>query len=673
MESQEAAYRGSETPESIKGDGRSGINYSPSVREVRSAFETGTTVSSMDLVQALARLHPEYAKGRFEKVAHESYLQRTFDIRPLEEWFSNVDQLFDPETVPELHGRLFALGLCELDHHLKEVFETTGILSALHDELKEEFTALLNERSPFDGDPARLHLDSDSREDHLGRDGFVEALATWLNRFWRQSNSQGDNIGQHSFMMHLHGPWGSGKSTLLNLLEQKLTPQRKDDRKTQEKKKEANLHWMVIHFNAWQHSHVEPAWWPLLNQLYKESLVNLKKTKQKRKAWAVWWYDLWWKLISGNKSTGYWFALFGVLLVLVSLPDMNENLQSYIQFATFAGTVVTGGSYFLRSLIWGSAGSAQDYLKLNQDPLDKIKEYFVKIVGRIDQPVMIYIDDLDRCPSSYVVDLLESLQTLFNDSRVFYVLAADRRWLYGSFEERYGEFRNHIEEPGKQIGYLFLDKLFQLSISVPQVSPEVREDYLNYLYLDKEKEQRNLDKMRRQIREEFEQVRSDPELVRRADREGASREERQMRREEAVRASAKAEIEVSTEYFLKQFAHLLEPNPRAIKRLVNNYGIYRAIVLLSDPAVIDSGEKRKKFALWNILAMRWPMLAEVLEDETELIPFVAEGTIDKIDRDEVRDLTAMREVQDVLKGKGVDTTLDAGYIKRILNLQAAPA
>src|SRR3712207_7942290 len=40
-----------------------------------------------------------------------------------------------------------------------------------------------------------------------------------------------------------------------------------------------------------------------------------------------------------------------------------------------------------------------------------------------------FVDDLDRCQSSYVIRLLEGIQTLFSDPRVMYVISADRRWL----------------------------------------------------------------------------------------------------------------------------------------------------------------------------------------------------------------------------------------------------
>jgi hypothetical protein len=54
------------------------------------------------------------------------------------------------------------------------------------------------------------------------------------------------------------------------------------------------------------------------------------------------------------------------------------------------------------------------------------------------------------------------------------VVAADRQWICASFEKEYEAFGKSIGEPGRPLGYLFLDKMFQVSVSVPQqiTSPE---------------------------------------------------------------------------------------------------------------------------------------------------------------------------------------------------------
>ena len=48
-------------------------------------------------------------------------------------------------------------------------------------------------------------------------------------------------------------------------------------------------------------------------------------------------------------------------------------------------------------------------------------------------------------------------------------------------------------------------------------------------------------------------------------------------REEAIRRLSTPEVETRTEHMPKHFRHLMEPNPRAIKRLLNGYGIARVV------------------------------------------------------------------------------------------------
>jgi KAP-like P-loop domain-containing protein len=132
---------------------------------------------------------------------------------------------------------------------------------------------------------------------------------------------------------------------------------------------------------------------------------------------------------------------------------------------------------FSRSLLFGSATAAQAYMDARSDPLGPIIALFEKLVGAIERPVVVFIDDLDRCDGTYVIALLEGIQTLFRTRRVTYVIAADRKWICSCFEKRYADFSKTIGEPGRPLRYLFLDKVFQVSASVPRVSAQMQESY----------------------------------------------------------------------------------------------------------------------------------------------------------------------------------------------------
>ena len=100
-----------------------------------------------------------------------------------------------------------------------------------------------------------------------------------------------------------------------------------------------------------------------------------------------------------------------------------------------AATLLGAGMFVSRSLVPGSAKAAQAFMESAVDPLERVAKHFHKLVGRLtggtgptSRPVIVFVDDLDRCKSSYCVTLLEGIQTLFKDPRVMYVVAADRRF-----------------------------------------------------------------------------------------------------------------------------------------------------------------------------------------------------------------------------------------------------
>jgi len=90
------------------------------------------------------------------------------------------------------------------------------------------------------------------------------------------------------------------------------------------------------------------------------------------------------------------------------------------------------------------------------------------------QPIAIFVDDLDRRYGSYAVEFLERIQTLFREAGVFYVIAADRRWLYSSYEKAFDSFKGDIDEPGRPLSHLFIDKTFQLSVTLHRLSPDLQ-------------------------------------------------------------------------------------------------------------------------------------------------------------------------------------------------------
>jgi hypothetical protein len=234
----------------------------------------------------------------------------------------------------------------------------------------------------------------------------------------------------------------------------------------------------------------------------------------------------------------------------------------------------------------------------------------------------IFIDDLDRCRPEYVVELLEGIQTLFMDEAVTYVVAADRAWLCQSFATAYGDFEKTVGEPGRPLGFLFLEKTFQISLEIPPMSKTNRERYWAELLrgasvpAPAEPGPEGTSSARA--------LAAASTVAEVEDRIGDILDEGPA--DEAVLVAAMRrlnapDMQLQLEKLLLEFAPLLENNPRSMKRLMNAYGIERDR-LLREGRLLTKTERRQ-LALLTILRMRWPLLAEHLRDHPEDFKFCA--------------------------------------------------
>ena len=66
---------------------------------------------------------------------------------------------------------------------------------------------------------------------------------------------------------------------------------------------------------------------------------------------------------------------------------------------------------------------------------------------RIDR-IILYIDDLDRCPSERVVEVLEAIHLILAIPLFVVVVAVDPRWLIKSLELHHSELLSPVIEDG---------------------------------------------------------------------------------------------------------------------------------------------------------------------------------------------------------------------------------
>jgi hypothetical protein len=557
--------------------------------------------------------------------------------------------------------------------------------------------------------PVPTLQDRPAYADELGRRPFARMLADRIRRM-REENVKS------SFVLHIYGPWGSGKSSLLNFLRSEL--EKEADSPTEEGHSASALTrspWIIIDFNAWQRQRIGPPWWWLLDSVFQQGVRQLWtiQWRDSKTFSQEWWRALMltlrdrfravqliveesiWRFLKAGRAR-YLLALltltllFGLTWLLgasdllaggqeqapsgsgtATIQDFLSNLQQIsgiLTLITGSWAAILG---FGRSLLPASAQAAENFMETAHDPMDALSQHFKVLVDRLAYPVVILVDDLDRCQDTYVIDLLEGIQTMFRDAPVTYVVAADRRWICTSYERRYEGFTDQVTEPGRPLGHLFLEKTFQLSVSVPYMSFVDQADYWRRLLeFDRSMEEKErvgeLEKARDQARQELGGLRT-AEQIRTAVRDSPDDPLRQqaLRAEAAVRLG-RSEVEAHTEHFLQPFARLLEPNPRSMKRLVNAFGVRR------DADVLRGGNiDTRQLALFTILDLRWPLLAEYLGEHPERVEYIGKQVIPKDIPDNLQALFKDQEVQEVIEAErveGVETSLDPDAIRACMGL-----
>jgi hypothetical protein len=97
---------------------------------------------------------------------------------------------------------------------------------------------------------------------------------------------------------------------------------------------------------------------------------------------------------------------------------------------------------------------------------------------RVDR-IVLYIDDLDRCPEKKVVDVLQAVHLLLAYPLFVVVVGVDPRWLLHSLEEHSGVLRMHADRDGREQGYEwqstslnYLEKIFQIPYTLRPMSSD---------------------------------------------------------------------------------------------------------------------------------------------------------------------------------------------------------
>jgi hypothetical protein len=140
------------------------------------------------------------------------------------------------------------------------------------------------------------------------------------------------------------------------------------------------------------------------------------------------------------------------------------------------GTVARASQDFKRlSDLMARAAAARERLAAGKMSAQDVEDARLPRIDRI----VLYIDDLDRCPTNKVVDVLQAVHLLLAYPLFVVVVGVDPRWLLHSLEEHSGAFRVSEESDGnkqskdwRSTSLNYLEKIFQIPYTLRPMSPD---------------------------------------------------------------------------------------------------------------------------------------------------------------------------------------------------------
>lgn len=111
---------------------------------------------------------------------------------------------------------------------------------------------------------------------------------------------------------------------------------------------------------------------------------------------------------------------------------------------------------------------------ISDEELEAAKELAESPSAPIFTRIVLYIDDLDRCPAERVVEVLQAVHLLLAYSLFVVFVAVDIRWLSGSLQNIYPQLSS-AESQDDAVALDYLEKIFQFPIWTPVFSREAAE------------------------------------------------------------------------------------------------------------------------------------------------------------------------------------------------------
>ena len=247
--------------------------------------------------------------------------------------------------------------------------------------------------------PIEIDADNPFKNDALGREANITVLTQFITSF------------EQSIVLCIDGGWGQGKTTFIKMWQQYL--------------KKRNI--TTIYFNAWESDYTEDALIALIGEI-SLAIDNLSgEAESKAKGLLSIVKDKIRYLIKDGSSKE-WLTIVSAIGSFISKGHIKAD--KIVEFATNLNAALA------KDQIEKYEKSKQVLLEFKQ-ALSRLAECYSS--NEEKKPLVIFIDELDRCRPDFAIEVLEKAKHLFNVDNIIFVLATDKTQLGHSIKAVYGQ------------------------------------------------------------------------------------------------------------------------------------------------------------------------------------------------------------------------------------------
>jgi hypothetical protein len=425
------------------------------------------------------------------------------------------------------------------------------------------------------------------------------------------------------------------------------------------------LHYPTVWFNAWKYQNSEQLWaamaYCILNELVSQIPTQLEREKfwlalqaeridfaevrrdihrvifESIAPWLVLWFG---------------FALIGIMLFALGLAlPSRTNVLSIAGPATFSisflacvGQWLVARTRVHRKPLEGKFAqyvrqpTYEGKLGFFHEVEEDVRRVFKLLVSQ-KEPVVIFIDDLDRCSPGTVAQVIEAMNLFLSADfpDCYFIVGMDAQVVAASMEVAYENLDRKLKSVTRSygsLGWYFMDKFIQLQFNIPNLNKEMRHGYLAKLFGHESSLLKNGGSEKQPTEEELNKIQADVaatfnkdvilpgELAQKASEVAKLRlfrpQQWQIQSRTLIETGAKqlSDNSPTLQKYLDDYKDLLGSSPRAIKRFANLYRFYSLTQYARQTQGLEASSPAA-LARWLVIMLRWPQLVRWIQWENE--------------------------------------------------------